>query len=81
MDVITSPENLLTTSDLSILLHGVISLSNVMSYDKKIYSSTSILYLHQQTGHWLFTNAISIKIPFSGSNVVSIGLDKIYNWA
>ena len=35
MDVITFPENLKTTSDLSILLHGVISLPGATSYDKK----------------------------------------------
>ena len=33
MDVITFPENLLTTSGLSILLHGVILLTDAMSYD------------------------------------------------
>ena len=32
MDVITFPENLLTTSGLSILLHGVISLPDTMSF-------------------------------------------------
>ena len=35
MDVITFTENLLTTSGLSILLHGVISLTEAMSYDKR----------------------------------------------
>ena len=34
MDVITFSVNLLTTSGLSILLHGVISLPNATSYDK-----------------------------------------------
>ena len=34
MDVITFPENLLTTSGLSILLHSVISLPDATSYDK-----------------------------------------------
>ena len=34
MDVITFPVNLWTTSGLSILLHGVISLSDATSYDK-----------------------------------------------
>ena len=34
MDVITFPENRLTTSGLQILLHGVISLPDAMSYDK-----------------------------------------------
>ena len=36
MDAITFPENLLTTSGLSILMHGVISLPDPMSYDKCI---------------------------------------------
>ena len=35
MDVITFPENLQTTSGLSILLHGVISLKEATSYDKQ----------------------------------------------
>ena len=34
MDFITFPENLLTTSGLYILLHGVISLPESTSYDK-----------------------------------------------
>ena len=34
MDVITFPENLLTTIGLSILLHGVILLPDATSYDK-----------------------------------------------
>ena len=34
MDVITFPVNLLTTSGLSILLHGVISLPDATSYDQ-----------------------------------------------
>ena len=34
MDVITFPVNLLTTSGLSILLHGVISLPDATVYDK-----------------------------------------------
>ena len=34
MDVITFPENLQTTSGLSILLHGVISLPDATSYNK-----------------------------------------------
>ena len=34
MDVITFPVNLKTTSGLSILLHGVISLPDATSYDK-----------------------------------------------
>ena len=34
MDVITFPENLLTTSGLSILMHAVISLPDATPYDK-----------------------------------------------
>ena len=34
MDVITFPVNLYTTSGLSILLNGIISLPNATSYDK-----------------------------------------------
>ena len=34
IDVITLPENLYTTRGLLFLLHGVISLPDVMSYDK-----------------------------------------------
>ena len=37
MDFITFSENLLTTSGLSILLHGVISLPGAMSYDNMKY--------------------------------------------
>ena len=37
MDVITFPENLFTTSGLSILLHGVISLPDGRSYDNTSY--------------------------------------------
>ena len=37
MDVITFPVNLYTTSGLSILLHGVISLPDATSYDNKVY--------------------------------------------
>ena len=35
MDVITFPDNLQTTSGLWIFLHGVISLLDAVSYDKK----------------------------------------------
>ena len=38
MDVTMFPENLLTTSGLSILLYGVISLPDATSYDKKFYT-------------------------------------------
>ena len=41
MDVITFPENLQTTSGLSILLHGVISLPDATSCDKSVYFITS----------------------------------------
>ena len=37
MDVITFPENRYTTSVLQILLHGVISLPDATSYNKRIY--------------------------------------------
>ena len=37
MEVITFPVNLYTTSGLSILLHGVISLPDVTSNDKTPY--------------------------------------------
>ena len=33
MNIITFPENMLTTSGFSILLHGVISLPDATSYD------------------------------------------------
>ena len=38
MDVITFLENLQTTSGLSILLHGIISLPETKSYDKYIFT-------------------------------------------
>ena len=41
LDVITFPMNLLTTSGLSILLHGVISLPGTMSYDNLFYFTPS----------------------------------------
>ena len=37
MEVITFPENLLTTSGSSILLHSLISFPDVPSYDKMVY--------------------------------------------
>ena len=43
MDVITFPVNLQTTSGLSILLHGVISLPDATSYDNYV-SSLPLLY-------------------------------------
>ena len=36
-------ENLQTTSGLSILLHGIISLPDATSYDKVVYSTTYFL--------------------------------------
>ena len=44
MDVITFPINLLTTSGLSILLHGVISLPEAMSYDKGEYLLVNFMF-------------------------------------
>ena len=41
MDVIMFPENLYTTSGLSILLHGVISLPDGMSYDNGTFHNES----------------------------------------
>ena len=49
MDVITFPENLLTTSGLSILLHGVISLSGATSYDKIVLASVNSI-MHESRG-------------------------------
>ena len=43
MDVITFPENLLTTSGLSILLHVVISLPVATSYDNIVYEMLLII--------------------------------------
>ena len=37
MDVITFPKNLGTTSGLSILMHGFISIPDATSYDKRVY--------------------------------------------
>ena len=46
MDVITFPDSLNTTSGLSILLHGVISLPDATSYDKVIlYTSCPIEHM------------------------------------
>ena len=42
MDGITFPENLYTTSGLSILLYGVISPPDATSYDKIFFSCFSI---------------------------------------
>ena len=48
MNIITFPENPLTTSGLSILLHGVISLPDAMSYDNAFFF-LSRLFSSQQT--------------------------------
>ena len=50
MNVITFPENLYTTSGLSILLHSVISLSDAMLCDNKmltlsIFLSKTVVFL------------------------------------
>ena len=44
MDAITFPINLKTTSGLSILLHGVITLSDATSYDKILYETFACAY-------------------------------------
>ena len=38
MDVVTFPDNLLTTSGLSILFHDIISLPDASSYYKETYN-------------------------------------------
>ena len=48
MDVITYPENLSTTSGLSILMHGVISLPDVTSYDKILYTGVHKVSKYRQ---------------------------------
>ena len=53
MDVITSPENMLTTSGLLILLHGIISLPDATSYDKKIVTELLQLYFLNHTFRFL----------------------------
>ena len=48
MDVITFPVNLLTTSGLQILLHGVISLPDSTSYDNVHFRvNFRVLKLHR----------------------------------
>ena len=49
MDLITFHKNLQTTSGLSILLHGFISLTDATSYDKATYkkSGWSIVYIEE----------------------------------
>ena len=42
MDVITFPKNLYTTSGLSILLHGVISLPEQTQYDNAVFAAIGI---------------------------------------
>ena len=51
MDVITFPENLLTTSGLSILMHGVISLPGATSEQRKLKSFQFLLRLNYN-GLW-----------------------------
>ena len=46
MDIITFPINLLTTGGLSILLHGVISLLDALSYDKMPFDLTEKIKLN-----------------------------------
>ena len=50
MDIITFPENLSTTSGLSILRHGVISLPGGMSYDTLNYLAIKCYY-HDMPEH------------------------------
>ena len=49
MDIITFPKNRLTTSGLSIWMHGIISLPDATSYDKIIYPTKTILSWHVYT--------------------------------
>ena len=49
MDVITFPVNLQTTSGLLILFHGVISLTDVTSYDKIIFLHTKSYSVEWET--------------------------------
>ena len=62
MDVMTFPVNLETTSDLSILLHGVISLPDATSYDKFLYRIYLFILLSQSVIYWVqaFDYAASI---------------------
>ena len=53
MDVITFPENRLTTSGLQILLHGVISLTDATSYDKR--------YIINRIIHCVFIYLIELR--------------------
>ena len=52
------PENLQTTSGLSILLRGIISLPDAMSYDKNIYKISEKRTKHGKT-------AVQILMKFS----------------
>ena len=66
MDVITFPDYLNTTSGLSILMHGVISLPDATSYDKVIlYTSCPIehMLLSQKPYVILVNEEFSIKWP------------------
>ena len=76
MDVKTFPVNLLTTSGLSILLHGVISLLDATSYDKltnelicplniKLYYMFQLINLMQQSFLLLNLNRFIQEIHLS----------------
>ena len=43
IDDITFPENLSTTSGLSILLHGVVSLPDATSYDNSLFQGVTFI--------------------------------------
>ena len=58
MDLITFAKNLYTTSGLSILLHAIISLSDVTSYDN---NSSPASY---DLGHLLLLSAYVLRLPF-----------------
>ena len=51
MDIITFPDNLSTTSGLSILLHDFISLPDVTSYDKYIYNDALLKDIRLKNVH------------------------------
>ena len=59
MDVITFPGNLKTASGLSIILHGVISLPDATSYDKPLFSLSTLYVIKRATSEhvvWLGTS-------------------------
>ena len=43
MDVSTVPENMLTTSGLSILMHGVISIPDATSCNKNVHGKSNLI--------------------------------------